>query len=216
MTVQPSACPSDVLDAIPWYPDEGLTDEQIAAVEVHAAECRACRQEIDCVHGAVPPTADVPLPDVVYARVMEMIAQGGHAPPRARTTPPARRRGWGGLVRATAAAAALAGAVLLGSFLGTGPETEPVYRTVASATADGAALDVVFRGDATADEIRAALVALDARVVSGPNALGAYRIALGPAAEEGAEPGSGDVGEAARALTREGSGIATFAEPVLR
>ncbi|MDH3687105.1 MAG: zf-HC2 domain-containing protein [Myxococcales bacterium] len=205
-------CPSEVLDAIPWYPDEGLRPDQIAAVEAHAAECAECRHEIERVQGLPGPVPAAPDADAVYARVLGMIAEDGPGRVRSRVAPPPRRSRWQGWVpRVAAGAAALVAAVMLGAYFGgAGSPSEPVYRTAAGASAEaGAALDVVFRGDASADEIREILQRLEARIVSGPNALGTYRVALSPDAEPN---------RAARELVGdgEGSGVATFAEPVLR
>lgn len=204
------SCPSEVLEAIPWYPDAGLRDDQIAAVEAHAAECSECRYEIERVQGLSAPVPAAPDADVLYARVLGMIAEGGPAPVRARSAASPRRTRWRApAVRVAASAAALVAAALLGFLVASGrPESEPVYRTAASSAVDGGvAIDVVFRGDATADQIRAALQRVGGHVVAGPNALGVYRVALAADTE---------VGGVARELIGEGSGIATFAEPVLR
>jgi hypothetical protein len=72
--------------------------------------------------------------------------------------------------------------------------------------AGGAALDVVFRPDATAERIHAALRAIGGEIVSGPTQLGVYRVRLGPAA---------DASAAAQVLRGEG-GVAAFAEQAPR
>ena len=203
-------CPRDVLEAIPWYPDGALRDDQVAAVEAHAAECSECRHEIERVQGLPAPAPAAPDADALYARVLGMIAEGGPGPVRARSAAPPRRPRWlAPAARVAAAAAALVVAVLVGySVADGGPEGEPVYRTAASSAGGvGVALDVVFRGDATADEILAVLQRVDGHVVAGPNALGVYRIALAEDAHAGG---------VARELLGDGDGIATFAEPALR
>ena len=66
-------CPEPVLAAIPWYPD-GLSDAQQGAVEVHAAECGECREEIALVQGSSETaSAEVPDPERVFARVMALV-----------------------------------------------------------------------------------------------------------------------------------------------
>ena len=51
------ACPPDVLEWIPWYPDQGLNDRQRGTVEAHAAGCADCREEISLVLGKATVTA---------------------------------------------------------------------------------------------------------------------------------------------------------------
>jgi hypothetical protein len=82
------------------------------------------------------------------------------------------------------------------------PVAEPANRPAATR-----ALDVVFRPDATFENVDAALRAVGGQIVSGPSGLGVYRVELGP---------SGDQGAAARVLSAEERGVAKFAEPALR
>jgi hypothetical protein len=84
----------------------------------------------------------------------------------------------------------------------------PTYETAAGPVAGdvgaGPRLEVVFRDDASADQIRAQLRAVGATVISGPTQLGVYRLRLSPGA---------DVSAAIGRLRVEGGGVATFAEP---
>ena len=38
-----TGCPPDILELIPWYPEDGLSDAERGAVEAHAACCPECR-----------------------------------------------------------------------------------------------------------------------------------------------------------------------------
>src|SRR5436190_4269843 len=68
-----STCPEAILASIPWYPD-GLTGEECGAVEAHAADCRACRAELAFVRGDEEPAIELPDPERVYARVLDLIS----------------------------------------------------------------------------------------------------------------------------------------------
>ena len=182
-----SSCPESVLASIAWYPD-GLSPEERAAVETHAADCRSCRDELAFVRGDEEPAIDLPDAEDVYARVLARIESHEQAAPsRAPAVEPvsrnARRRfpSRPAALAAGIAIAALAG-VLGGStaiWLG---QSEPRYETASVAppavAAAGAELEVVFRADATADEIHTSLRAVDGSFVSGPTKLGVYRVRL--------------------------------------
>lgn len=206
-----AACPADVLEAIPWYPD-GLSAAQRGALEAHAADCAECRRELAFVRGA---PAEAPVIDAeaerVWKRVLERIA-AEDAQSSGSVVPLAPARPTRSALRPLALAASLALAVGLGALGAVGAlrlagGEEPVYRTATAApevSAAGPTLDVVFRKDATAREIDAKLREIGGGVVAGPSALGVYRIALAAGA---------DAASAAAALRAESGGVATLAEP---
>lgn len=211
-----TSCPEVVLSSIAWYPDE-LDEARRGMVEAHLAQCLDCREELAFVRGeAEPPLADAELPDAdaVYARVMQRIeraeARGGQR--RSPRRAPRRRAGGARVARGSALAAGLVLALLLGGVGGLWLATpsEPGYRPAsgpAPSDAGGAAdaaLDVVFRADASAGSIHAALRAIGGEIVSGPTGVGVYRVRL----SEGA-----DLRAAAAELRGEGHDVATFAEP---
>jgi hypothetical protein len=200
-----TTCPEDVLASIPWYPD-GLTAEECGAVEAHAADCRACRDELAFLRGDEEPAIELPDAERVYARVLDRIS-GDEQP--AASTP--RRIRMGQAARQVSMAAGLLVAVISGT-LTTGAiwivREAPTYGTAAAdasaISAAGPNLDVVFRPDATATEIRDALNQARASVISGPTQLGVYRLRLAPGS---------DLGAAIDTLRGEGRGVATSAEP---
>lgn len=207
-----AGCPEEVLAAIAWYP-EGLDAERRGAVEAHAADCAACREELAFVRGDAAPQLPQPESERVYARVLERIeAWEGGAGVGALAA--RRDRGASGRAPLRAAAALLAAACIgaLAAFAGARfLAQDAVYRAAGgapevSAPAAGQAelaLDVVFRPDATAERIHAALRAIGGEIVSGPTQLGVYRVRLAPSA---------DAGAATQVLRGEGHGVATFAE----
>src|SRR5258706_10649701 len=73
MATTTTNCPEAILASIPWYPD-GLSAAECGAVEAHAADCRACREELAFVRGDEEPAIDLPDAERVYARVLERIS----------------------------------------------------------------------------------------------------------------------------------------------
>jgi Fervidolysin N-terminal prodomain/Putative zinc-finger len=200
-------CPEAILTSIPWYPD-GLTPEECGAVEAHAADCRECRAELAFVRGDEEPAIELPDPERVYARVLELISGDSDTAVRGIS---AARRAVGHAARQASLAAGILVAVCSG-MLTTGAiwfvRVAPTYETAAagapSVDAGGPRLEVVFREDASADQIRARLREVGATVISGPTQLGVYRLRLAPGA---------DVSATIKRLRGEGRGVATFAEP---
>ncbi|MGH0028738.1 MAG: S8 family serine peptidase [Myxococcota bacterium] len=218
-----NGCPEVVLASIAWYPD-ALDEERRGLVESHAAACPACREELTFVSGEALPEQDLPDADEVYAGVLARIERSegaGRADTSAAGEPVARapRRSWGAFgARPAALAAGIALALFCGALGALGGllygASEPDYQvagelpqTTAAAPAGAPALDVVFRSDARAEQVHAALRAIGGQIVSGPTQLGVYRIELAPTA---------DAAAAARLLQGEGQGVATFAQPASR
>jgi Putative zinc-finger len=207
MATTTTNCPEAILASIPWYPD-GLTREECGAVEAHAADCRECRAELAFVRGDEEPAIELPDPERVYARVLELISGDSDAAMRGIA---AARRAVGHAAKQASLAAGILVAVCTG-MLTTGAiwfvRVAPTYETAAagapSVDAAGPKLEVVFRDDASADLIRARLREVGATVVSGPTQLGVYRLRLAPGA---------DVSAVISRLRGEGRGVATFAEP---
>jgi hypothetical protein len=217
------ACPPDILELIPWYPDEGLSDAERGAVEAHAAGCAECRREIHGAFGETDLPADAPSAERVLAQVFERITERGRpvpANPRestllpptlglpARARAPRRTPSW--RLVPWAAVAALLGLALLTPLarrVVAGPPV--VYRTAtalpAPTHADGPELEVVLRSETTASQLQTALRAIDGELVAGPTGLGRYRVRL---------PAGADTSAAATALRAPETGVASFAEPL--
>src|SRR5262245_29825497 len=202
-----TTCPEAILASIPWYPD-GLTAEECGAVEAHVADCRACRAELSFVLGDEEPQIELPDVERVYARVLARISATDDDATRDQRGSTARRVG--AAARQASLAAGILVAVISG-MLTTGAiwvvRVAPTYETAAvydDSAASGPELEVVFRKDANADEIRARLGDVGATVVSGPTQFGVYRLRLAPGA---------DVSAAIGRLRQGGRGVAAFAEP---
>lgn len=218
-------CPSEILDWLPWYADDALSEQQRGAVEAHAAQCAECRAELALLAGADPPLLATPDADAVFAKVLARIEEAGVdqdavAPPAAplaptgprRAAPPRAPRAARTRLLARVAAAVVAVAALGWVANDLARHADAVYRTASApaepaAAADAAQVDVVFRGDAPIERINTNLRALGAVVVAGPSQSGRYRIAL---------PAGSDVAAAAAMLRAEDTGVASFAEPTPR
>lgn len=217
-------CPPEILDWLPWYADDGLPESQRGAVEAHAAQCEACRTELAMLAGDTIPETDAPDAAQVFAKVLARIeassesgsvpATGHLVPAPARRAPlrpssrPLRSRAFSRI--AAAAALVLVGAIGWLSHDWVVGDAANVYRTASGPTAattgaDGAQLDVVFRPGISIERINTDLRALGAVMVSGPSEAGRYRVAL---------PAGSNPAAAAAMLRTEGTGVATFAEPV--
>jgi Putative zinc-finger len=209
MTRRPSnaSCPRIVLDWIAWYPEGNLPPDVSSAVELHAAECAACREEIAELSGEGTVAASAAEgAERVFARALEKI----EAQPR-RASPPARRRIW--VMRPRfAIAAGLAVALISGTAGVVATQRlrgEPRYAPAAIADGDvhpaaGPQLDVVFRPDASFAEVSSAMQAIGANVESGPSASGVVHLRL----VQGA-----DATVAARRLETGDLHVAEYAQP---
>ena len=220
-------CPPEILDWIPWYAEDALADAQRGAVEAHAAQCEECRKELAMLNGGPAPSAAAPDPEAVFARVLARIETEGMgggpagvgsrlAPAPARSAPrlrDARRGGRHSMSRNALAAAFVLSVATAGWFANEalGSLGGVLYRTASAPEAtplvadSGVRLDVVFRGDVGIDRINTDLRALGAVVVAGPSQAGRYRVAL---------PEGSDASAAAAMLRAEGTGVASFAEPL--
>lgn len=215
-------CPPEILDWLPWYTDDALSETQRGAVEAHAAQCAECRAELALLAGAEPPPQLMPDADQVFAKVLARIEAAGVVPEAAPARPalpaaswrgpvlPARRVARTRLLARMAAAAAIVAVASFGWLANDWLRSEDaVYRSASApvepaAGAGAAQIDVVFRGDAPIERINTHLRALGAVVVSGPSQSGRYRIAL---------PAGSDAVAAATMLRAEDTGVASFAEP---
>ncbi len=217
------ACPPEVLDWLAWYPTEELPEPVRGAIDAHAAQCAACRDEIAMMQATTAVSVDeLPDPEAVFARVRERIAADAQTPQQqpaaqARRAPRRSRPVWASTRRSAIAAAAalfvvggLGGASLVGSNLASDSSADARYLSASESAAPTVLsvpqLDVVFRPDVPFRQIHAALNALGASVVAGPTRAGVMRLHL---------PAGADAVEFANRLRTEMEGVALFAEPVL-
>lgn len=223
MMIKPtdSTCPPEILDWLPWYADDGLSERQRGAVEAHASGCEPCRTEIAMLRGNAIPEIEAPEWEPAFAKVLARIeaagpeasaVAGGHRVPAPARRAPRRASGplRSRVFSRIAAAAALVAVGAIGWLANewATPQDAAVYQTASgpdAIAAGGLQVDVVFRTDVPIARVTKDLRALGAVVVSGPSEAGRYRLAL---------PAGSNPAAAAAMLRAEESGVATFAEPV--
>lgn len=218
-----TTCPPEILDWIPWYADDALPESQRGAVEAHAAQCAECRTEIAMIADGAMPEVEAPDADQVFAKVLSrietspdanVVTVGGHLAPAASRQAPLRARPL--RPRLLSRIALAAGLVAVGAVGWIAHDLfapgDAIYRTASApeAAAIPAAtaaleLDVVFRAGISIERINTDLRALGAVMVSGPSEAGRYRVRL---------PAGSNAAAAAAMLRAEGTGVATFVEPV--
>ncbi len=193
-----------VQELLPWLVNRTLGPAEQEAVRRHIDGCEECRQEAErcrrlaeeLERTSVPAPAPHP---AQLARLEERIARGDldrEDPPAARLRRFGGQRGgraprtarW--LIGVQAAALVLC----VGWIASSGRSARPrpatgTFRTLSSPSRSRpASVRVVFAPTATESEIRSLLLEIRAEIVSGPSALGAYGLALAPAAA-GESPG---------------------------
>lgn len=166
---------------LPWYVNGTLEPDERAFVESHLAACAECSADLAEEQALARGIAELPI-DVEHAwsKLGDRIDA---APPPRRLVAPVpflRRKVAMGWALGTPLAAAAAVAFAITTMVPAQP-ADRTYRALGSAptAAPGNAL-VMFRPDARDGELRAALIAADARIVDGPTASGAYVLRIEP------------------------------------
>lgn len=189
---------------LPWYVNATLSDEETARVERHLSECVMCKHDLAALCSLRDAVAgEDPAIERSFARMRARVAE---LEPRLNVSWLRAIIGsWRGTrpwLRAVIAGQ-LVLLLVLGAAFGLGEPRPHYYRTLSSAPPLPTARDsvvVVFDGRRSEQEIRAALLTLDARIVDGPTPEGAYTLEV-PAGRE----------QAALALLRQQQ-IVQFAE----
>ncbi len=174
----------DTQELLPWYVTGHLDPKDLAAVEVHLANCAECREELEVERRLASAVTILPLDaeagwSELRRRVMlapprqGIFQQAGSALRRALAWP--GRFGW---LLAGQVALALSVVVMIL------PRSNPApYRTLgAAAMQPSGNVIVIFRPDTSEADLRRTLYASRARLVDGPTAAGAYLLQV-PAAE---------------------------------
>lgn len=161
-------------ELLPWYATGQLDDADRALVERHLATCADCRDQLRFEHRMIEEfQASDPEIDDGWTRLRSRInSDSPWQPPRIG----ALRGAWSLLKRpavATLAAAQLAFVVLAGgAFLSL---SKPEYRALSSSTPPAVGnVIIIFRSDATQEDILDALRASGASLVGGPTSADAY------------------------------------------
>ena len=168
---------------LPWLVNGRLDADEAAWLHSHVEGCDDCRRDIEalralqahCLH-ASPAAGNV---DAGWQRMRTRLASQQASPGRTRLAARwhARPR-WQPLLLA-AQAALIAGLALVLWRVPRDANQPAGYRTLGAA-APVAQLVVVFDGDVREARLRRLLQATGARIVDGPNAAGAYTLAVSP------------------------------------
>jgi len=171
-------------ELLPWYATGQLDAGERARVESHLYACEPCRRQLAIERRCIDEfQATSPEVESGWARLRARVQ-----PPRPATPP---QPGFFADVRslisrpafATLAAAQLAFVVVSGATLLS--LSRPEYKTLSSAPAPAAGnVIVMFRSDATEQDVRRALHSADASIVGGPTDADAYLLHVDPQQRE--------------------------------
>ena len=183
----PESGPHDEAEELlPWYATGQLDAADRARVERHIYACAECREQLIVERRLIEEyQSSSPQVESGWARLKAQIAP---PPLAASPRPSALAELWSILTRPAVAALAVAqlafvvvsGTVLLSL-------SRPVYHALGSAPEPAAAnVIIMFRAEATAEDVRDTLDMVGASIVGGPTSAGAYLIHVEPAKRQAA------------------------------
>jgi anti-sigma factor RsiW len=177
-------------ELLPWYATGQLDEADRAKVDAHLSSCAHCRQQLALEHQLIDEfQAMSPEIESGWSRLkarleapVPVTAAPIAAAERHRTRPNPFAEIWAMLSRpavATLAIAQLAFVVFAGSLLLS--LSKPSYRALGSAPAPATAnVIVMFRSDATIEDVRDTLKLAGASIVDGPTPSDAYLLHVAP------------------------------------
>lgn len=159
---------------LPWYVNHTLEAEEAALVDEHLSDCAECRADLELERGLARQVAKLPLDAERGWTAMQGRIDAAPAPGRFGAPVSFLRRrialGWAVAGQLAAAAAVLAIFASQPSVPG-----GEIYRALgADAEPQSGNMVVLFNPAASEKDIRSALLRLDARLIDGPTAGGAY------------------------------------------
>lgn len=164
-------------ELLPWYATGQLDPAERVLVETHLSSCADCRRQLTLERRLIQEFREsTPEIDAGWARLRRRVE-----PRQRRRSPPQRRGRVWDMVRhpaVTALAAAQVGFLILTGavlFSLSRPDYHALGSPPPSASAD---VIVIFRADATVDDVRTALHAANASIVGGPTEADAYLLRI--------------------------------------
>jgi anti-sigma factor RsiW len=167
----------DARELLAWYAAGTLAPAERAAVEQLLAESPAARAELEWLRALkrdLPATLAIPPGDLGQARLMQRIAIERAGPKVVELPRRPERPRWLAPAFALAASMLLAQAAVIGYLVH--ERNAALAPLSGQPPASGELLQVVFKADATEQDIRGLLASVDAELVGGPGALGVYTI----------------------------------------
>lgn len=174
----------DIEALLPWYAAGSLDEAEAARVQQHLRDCPECRAELSWQRRLAETAAPLPEgldPERALARLMprlEQAAPAKAAPPRFAGALLDWLRGHGGWKGWAIAAQAV---VIVGLAANIQQSGDPsAYRALGSAPAATPDVLVVFKPEASVQQVQRLLKASGARLVGGPTATGAWLLDIDP------------------------------------
>lgn len=174
----------DAQALLPWYATGRLEEPDRVRVEEHLSSCSGCREQLAFERRMVQEfRSHAPEVDAGWTRLRQRIELQRRGPrlwsrSANRLRDFAKRPAVATLAAAQLAFVVIAGAVLLSL-------SRPTYHTLGSTSAPQAGnVLVIFRPDATVDDIRETLQSNRASIVGGPTSADAYLIRVPPKERE--------------------------------
>ena len=170
----------NIMGLLPWYANGTLADDERKDVADHVRACLTCRVELNKereLHALVQssPTLNV-TPEEGFERLSRRLddyAGGGRWAPIEQFAATMR------FAAAAVVLLAVVGMLLWLTVLQPVAPDDSTYMTLTSESGSAAnELDIVFAADISEPELRALVTEIDGSIVSGPTAVGRYRIRL--------------------------------------
>jgi len=164
-------------ELLPWYANGQLDEADRAIVDAHLSSCAYCRQQLAIERRLIKEFQAIePKIESGWTRLRGRIASDSQLPTVRAPRPTRLAEAWGFLTRpaiATLAAAQLAFFIVAGSALLW--LSRPAYHVLGSPPpAAGGNVVIMFRADATEQDIRDVLKSAGATIVDGPTPANAY------------------------------------------
>jgi anti-sigma factor RsiW len=166
-------------ELLPWYATGQLDSAERARVERHLYSCDSCRRQLAVERRLIDEFQSMaPEVDSGWSRLRARI----EPPQPVRPRKPGFFEDLGALIRRPAVAALAAAQLAIVGFGGVLVSlSQPAYHALGSAPAPASAnVIVIFRADATEEDVRDALNAVGASIIGGPTAADAYLLHVDP------------------------------------
>ena len=161
-------------ELLPWYVNNTLSPEQRLDVERHLEECSHCQKEFTLLQHLSRQIRATPISPPGELGLRRLLHQVRQEKEERKQTPLIQALGWRPMI---AFAAAVIIVVQAGLLMWTPTKPEPIT-PLSGPTQLGVTLQVTFAPSTTEAEIRESLQAIGGNFISGPSALGVYRIRL--------------------------------------